>query len=77
MSIPLPTCRHHLMGECPKSQLVVIDERKTHYSFGCLTCRGITIITRGEFDSFCLDESNRRNFNMANKEQKSMFSMRR
>lgn len=70
-------CRHHVRGECPRSQLVLIDEHKTHYSFGCLTCKGITIVTRPKWDAYCREEGDREKFMQANKGQKSMFNIRR
>jgi hypothetical protein len=52
MSMPLPECRVHLLNprECQRSQLVLLDELPTHRSWGCLTCKGVTITTRSAFD---------------------------
>jgi hypothetical protein len=57
MPKPLPVCRHHVEGAaCPQSQTVLLDERPTHLTVGCLTCGGVTIVTRSDFNRHCLEQ---------------------
>jgi hypothetical protein len=81
MSLPLPQCRHSINGgACALSQLVVLDEAATHYTFGCLTCHNITILTRTDFNVECRAEGARQKVIAARKateKEKVWFNIHR
>jgi len=39
----IPKCRNK---SCPRSQTVILDDTDTVWTLGCLTCRGVQIISK-------------------------------
>ncbi|HET7215810.1 MAG TPA: hypothetical protein VFL79_19630 [Terriglobia bacterium] len=73
MKDPKPVCTRFAQGKCPRTQLVLLDDLPTHYAFGCMACKYVTIVTKEPFNRHCREEGERVKFMEANKEQRKMF----
>jgi hypothetical protein len=41
--IDVPECAMHRRRVCPRSQVILLNERDDCYVFGCLTCKSVQV----------------------------------
>lgn len=46
MADDLPRCAANAKGECPRSDTVLLKEADDYWVFGCLTCKGVRVMTK-------------------------------
>jgi hypothetical protein len=73
VSRPLPQCQFAVQQKCPRSDLRLIETTPIAHLFGCLTCKGVTIITRSEHNRASAEEGERQKFLAATPQQRAMF----